>query len=168
MRTRVLSAGIVFSIVLVALSGCWSFSAEDKAIAHISAEVTKIKDGFSKEVERTSPGSQLNFENVPVHDLRSLTDEETRRVGWPVSGFYEFDSDQGGFDLTIVVVGIGNEGGFSNADRTYYSCLRLEAVPGSAEIDVVDLDCPTSLLEQFSVLGTPVRSSQLDLEDHPV
>ncbi|WP_105034022.1 hypothetical protein [Cryobacterium aureum] len=159
--TRFGLMAIAFIGAATALSGCQVASAEETALADISSHLNEIRAAVNDKLVTLAPDEAFRLDPAVVHDLRGLTADELRGVGAPFIYALEQSPDYLGVDL--LVVGTGNEGGFSNANRSFYSCVLIEGVPGVGESQLVDRECPQEIIDEYVYSYTAVKLSQLDV-----
>ena len=149
--------------VATALSGCQVVSAERTALADISSHINEIQAAVNDKLVTMAPDEAFGLDPAVANDLRDLTEEERRAIGYPIVGIYALEQSADYLGVDLLVVGSGNEGGFSNADRSFYICVRIEGVPGVGESKLVDRDCPQEIVNNYVFSYTAVKLQQLDV-----
>ena len=147
-----------------ALSGCQVVSAERTALADISSHINEIRAAVNDKLVTMAPDEAFGLDPAVANDLRDLTEEERRTVSAPVVGIYALEQSADYLGVDVVVAGRGNEGGFSNADRYFYTCVLIEGVPGVGETQLVDRNCPQKVIDTYYLASfEAVKLQQLDV-----
>ncbi|SDO05605.1 hypothetical protein SAMN05216368_109150 [Cryobacterium flavum] len=161
--TRFGLMAIAFIGAATALSGCQVASAEETALADISSHLNEIRAAVNDTLVTIAPDEVFGLDPAVADDLRGLTNAERHTIGYPVVGIYALEQSADYLGVDLLVVGSGNEGGFSNANRSFYTCVLIEGVPGVGESKLVDRDCPQEIISEYVYSYTAVKLSQLDV-----
>ena len=163
-RTARLCIMAIVSIgVASTLSGCQTVLGERAALADISSHLNEIQASVNDKLVSMAPDETFELDPGMIYDLRGRTEAERHAVGSPVVGIYALEQSADYLGLDVVVAGRGNEGGFSNANRSFYTCVLIEGVPGVGESKLIDRDCPQEIVNNYVVSYTAVKLQQLNL-----
>jgi hypothetical protein len=151
---------IVFIGIAATLSGCRTVLGKEAALAKISSHVTEIQAAVNGKLVGMTPGDAFELDPAFASDLRGLTEVERRAIGRPIVGMYAVEQSADYVGVDVVVAGSGNEGGFSNARRSFYTCVLIEGAPGAGETKLLDRECPQELIDAYVYSYTEVKLSQ--------
>lgn len=159
--TALLGAGLALWV----LSGCTP-STQSQGVDALSLRVDEVRAEISEAF--ASEGDSADVETLIgpeiASDLRGLTEEESRQVGRPLTGYYELDRQGGDVSVELVIVSRVNSGGFTNTTESFLTCVRFDGELGASTVTTTARDCPDWLLDVYNLHGTKAFSvDDLDL-----